>query len=170
MELKDESIADLMSSYDSLSTFADVAPALLAIKSDPGLRAVVFSNGTQSMVSASVHDSPDLSPYADVFEQIVTVEEVKRFKPAPGVYYHLARKLGREHPEREGGMEGIWLVSGNPFDVVGARAVGMKAVWVDREGKGWADGLVEGEVGRPSKIVRGLEEVVGVVRGEGAVR
>ena len=31
-------------------------------------------------------------------------------------------------------MGEIWLVTSNPFDVVGARAAGMKAAWVDREG------------------------------------
>ena len=61
-------------------------------------------------------------------------------------------------------MGEMWLVSGNPFDVVGARAVGMRAVWVDRGGKGWADGLVGGEEWGPTAVVGGLGEVVEVVR------
>jgi len=54
----------------------------------------------------------------------------------------------------------MWLVSGNPFDIVGARAVGMQAAWVDRAGNGWTDGLVPGAEGRPTLVVKGLGEVV----------
>lgn len=148
-----------MSAYDSLSTFPDVSPALQTLSTITSITAVVFSNGTTSMVSNSVHKSPDLSPHASVFKDLIVVEEVKKFKPAPLAYEHLARKLGKE-----GKMDEIWLISGNPFDVVGARAVGMQAIWVDRAGGGWVDGLIEGEVGRPTAIVRSLEEVVEVVR------
>jgi len=148
-----------MSAYDSLSTFPDVSPALNTLSSASNITCVVFSNGTTSMVSNSVHKSPDLSPHASVFKDLIVVEEVKKFKPAPAVYEHLARKMGKE-----GKMGEMWLISGNPFDVVGARAVGMQAIWVDRAGGGWVDGLVEGEVGRPTAIVKSLEEVDGIVQ------
>jgi len=36
-------------------------------------------------------------------------------------------------------MKDLWLVSGNPFDVTGARHSGMNAIWVDRAGNGWVD-------------------------------
>ena len=119
------------------------------------------------MVTHSVHLSADLSPHASVFTSIITVEEVRKYKPAPEVYYHLAEKVGKGKSKEE--MGEMWLVSGNPFDVVGARAVGMQAVWVDRGGKGWTDGLVQGGEGRPTAVVGGLGEVVEVVRrwGEG---
>jgi len=77
------------------------------------------------------------------------------------VYEYLAKKVGKSRTE----MGDIWLVSGNPFDVVGAKAMGMKAAWVDRAGSGWADQLVEGDLGRPTVIVRGLDEVVDAVNG-----
>ena len=111
-----------MKAYDNLSTFPDVAPALKALANESGLTAVVFSNGTNSMVTNSVRLSPDLAPHADVFESIVTVDEVKCFKPDPRVYYHLAEKVGAGKSKEE--MARLWLISGNPFDVIGARAVG----------------------------------------------
>ena len=151
-----------MKAYDSLSTFPDVSPALKALAAESGLMAVVFSNGTDSMVTKSVRSSPDLRPHADVFREIVTVEEVKCFKPDPRVYFHLAERLGKGKSKQS--MGEMWLVSGNPFDVVGARAVGMQAAWVDRGGAGWTDGLVNGEVGRPTAVVKGLGEVVEVVK------
>lgn len=148
-----------MRAYDSLSIFPDVAPALTSLSKQSHIHPVVFSNGTHDMVSASVNKSPDLAPHAAVFKDIIVVEAVKRYKPDPNVYYHLAEKVGVERSE----MGRMWLVSGNPFDVVGARLVGMQACWVDRAGNGWQDELVEGEKGRPSAIVKSLEEVVEVV-------
>ena len=157
-----------MKAYDSLSTFPDVSPALKALADESGITAVVFSNGTNSMVTNSVKSSPDLGPYASVFKEVITVEDVMCFKPDPRVYHHLAEKMGKGDSKQA--MSEMWLVSGNPFDVVGARAVGMQAAWVDRLGAGWTDGLVRGEMGRPTAVVRGLGEVVEVVRNCSASR
>ncbi|KAL8695766.1 MAG: hypothetical protein Q9224_003176 [Gallowayella concinna] len=117
---------------------------------------VVFSNGTQQMVGNSVRKSPDLSPYSEVFQNIVTVEEVGKFKPHPDVYHHLAKKVGKGKEQ----MNDIWLVSGNPFDVVGAKAVGMKACWVNRASGEWNDALIDGEAGKPDLVIKDLGEVV----------
>lgn len=146
-----------MAAYDSLSTFPDVSPCLESLRSHSSITPVVFSNGTTSMVGNSVYKSPDLKPHSDVFEDIVVVEEPKRFKPAPEVYTHLAEKVGVKE------MGKLWLVSGNPFDIVGARAMGMQAIWVDRAGNGWQDELIQGEKGKPTAVVKSLEDVVGVV-------
>lgn len=61
----------------------------------------------------------------------------------------------------------MWLVSGNPFDVVGARSVGMQAAWVDRGGKGWVDGLggLMGGEGGPTIVVDGVEGAVKGIEG-----
>lgn len=85
---------------------------------------------------------------------------VQKFKPCPEVYHYLCKKVGKEGREND-----VWLISGNPFDVVGANAVGMRTCWVDRSGAGWADNLVEGEKGKPTVVVRGLNEVVDKIEG-----
>jgi len=109
------------------------------------------------MVSSSINHSPSLKPFAHVFKDLITIEEIKTYKPSCKVYEYLARRVGKGD---------IWLVSGNAFDVVGARAAGLKAVWVDRGGEGWRDGLgglVDGG-GGPTVVVRGVDEVVGAIR------
>ncbi|MCJ1395760.1 hypothetical protein MMC18_008646 [Xylographa bjoerkii] len=163
LELDDSSIKSLMTAYDSLSTFPDVEPALKAVKSNSGLTAVVFSNGTNRMVETSVKSSPDLGPHASVFSQIVTVEEVRKYKPHPDVYYHLAGKVGKDKSREDMGK--MWLVSGNPFDIVGCRAVGMQGAWVDRAGNGWTDQLVQGEVGKPTVVVHDLSKIAEIIMG-----
>lgn len=111
------------------------------------------------MVSNSVTRSADLKDQADVFRDIVTVDEVRQYKPARETYMHLARKVGLEDD-----LERIWLVSGNPFDIVGAKTAGLNAIWVNRrDQRGWEDGLMEGEKGRPTEVVTKLEEVVPAV-------
>jgi 2-haloacid dehalogenase len=158
LSLDDGEISSLMKAYDSLSTFPDVPPALKSLSSNPGVTAVVFSNGTSAMVTASVTQSPDLSPHASAFQDLISIEAIKMFKPTPEAYMYLAQKVGKEKSE----MGDMFLISGNPFDVVGARATGMKAIWVDRPGNGWLDALVESEKG-PTAIVRSLEEVPSVI-------
>jgi len=39
---------------------------------------------------------------------------------------YLARRLGAETAE-------TWLISSNPFDVIGAKSAGLKAVWIRRK-------------------------------------
>lgn len=149
--------------YSRLSTFPDVPPALEALSTDSAIHAVVFSNGDNNQLKNTFSMSHDLGKYRDVFQSIVSVEEVERFKPDPEVYLHLARKVGKQTDKQS--MGSMWLVSGNPFDVVGAKAVGMKAAWVDRAGKGWVDELMTpNEEMKPDLIVKGLGEVVEGVR------
>lgn len=145
----------MMKAYDSLSTFPDVEPALKRLASNPNIECVVFSNGTKSMVTNSVQKSKDLSPHASLFKDIITVDDVRRFKPAPEVYQHLAQRVDKVGHESD-----MWLVSGNPFDIVGARAFGMQAAWVDRVGNGWQDR----QFSQPTAIVHNLEELEEVVQ------
>jgi 2-haloacid dehalogenase len=152
VSLSDQDTQKLMEAYDSLSTFPDVNPALKRLESNSNINCVVFSNGTQTMVSNSVNRSQDLN--SSVFKDFVTVDFVRAFKPAPEVYKFLAQKV-----DRVGQEDTIWLVSGNPFDVVGARACGLQAAWVDRVGAGWQDRLGQG----PTVVVKSLEEVADVV-------
>ena len=160
VSLDQSAIASMIKAYDSLSTFPDATPALKALASEPDIIPVVFSNGTQSMVSNSVHHSPGLAPFSNVLKRIVVVEEARRYKPAPEVYRLLADQMGKSVEQ----MGDMWLVSGNPFDVVGARHVGMKAAWIDRAGNGWTDQQIQGENGRPSVIVSELGQVIEAVK------
>jgi len=145
----------LLSAYDSLSAFADV-PQLLHSLQELQIPAVIFSNGTPTQLASAVAMSPVLkdSCIARAQTPFISVHDVGRFKPAPETYRYLLRRLGVE----EADAERVVMVSSNPFDVVGAAAVGLRTIWVDREGKGWGDGL-----GRPKHVVRSLEEVVEIV-------
>ena len=167
VSLSDDAIKHLMKAYDSLSTFPEVPSTLQSLGSDPNIDAYVFSNGTDAMVSSSVNQSPSLSSHASVFKGLITVQEIEVYKPHPKVYQHLAEKVGLTTGKEDLGS--IWLVSGNPFDVVGARACGLQAAWVDRAGGhhgggGWTDKLGELAGGGPSVVVKGVDEAVDAIR------
>ncbi|KAH1646098.1 hypothetical protein KXX16_000777 [Aspergillus fumigatus] len=152
-------IDEILRAYDSLSTFPDVPSALGQLAHRPEITAVVFSNGTQDTVTNSVHHSPDLSPHRAVFKEIITVDEVRQFKPAPAVYAHLAQTIGKLPSSQ---MADLWLVSGNPFDVIGARSCGMHAIWVDRGCRGWIDAALPDL--QPTAVVHDLNDILTVIQ------
>ncbi|KAJ5585132.1 uncharacterized protein N7459_004932 [Penicillium hispanicum] len=158
-QLSDADSASVMEAYDCLSTFADVCPALNRVAIDSTIHAVVFSNGTKTMVSNSVLRSKDLAPHASVFQDLITVDEIQQYKPSRASYQHLADKTGKSTAQ----MNELWLISGNPFDIVGARSMGMQAIWIDRAGRGWQDAAMPDL--RPTVIVRSLEHIVEEIQG-----
>ncbi|KAK4192249.1 hypothetical protein QBC35DRAFT_484696 [Podospora australis] len=156
--ISDEDGVKLMKAYDSLSVFPEV-PRALANLADH-VDAYVFSNGTYSMISASVNKSPDLNP--SVFKGLLSIEDVEAYKPSRKAYEYILEQFGGKE-ERQN----VWLVSSNPFDVIGAVGAGLKAVWVDRTGKGWVDRLGEvigGDI-KPTAVVKGVDEAVEEILG-----
>ncbi|MDR5865527.1 haloacid dehalogenase type II [Halomonas koreensis] len=110
----------LMGAYARLPAFPEVASAVSRL-ADAGHSCVAFSNGSQEAVTRLLAGAA----IRDRFEDIVSVDEIKRFKPDPAVYFHLRRRLDVEPAD-------TWLISSNPFDVLGARHAGLHAAWVRR--------------------------------------
>lgn len=111
----------LLTAYKTLPAFNDVINCLTMLKEDKHL-CVAFSNGTTEAVSALLQQAG----IANYFEQIISVDSLKTFKPNPQVYQYLAAQTNTPLSE-------IYLVSGNTFDVLGALAVGMKGIWLQRD-------------------------------------
>ncbi|KAF2278412.1 haloacid dehalogenase [Westerdykella ornata] len=158
--LSQPQIDSLMTSYNTLSLFPDAGPLFPALKAFANsFYPVIFSNGTKDMLNAMCSDSEEFAPHVPLFRDVVVVEEVGMFKPAPEVYRHLCEKIGKGKVEQRGN---VWLISGNPFDVTGAKAFGMRVCWVDRSGKGWVDACMGwGDEGiTPDVVVKGLGDVV----------
>ena len=110
----------LLAGYRVLPAFADAATSLPVLQ-DQGYRLFAFSNGKPEDV-ASLLEHSGISSY---FEDVVSTDEIKSFKPTPAVYAHFLRRTGATGKE-------AWLISGNPFDVIGAVSAGMRAAWVRR--------------------------------------
>jgi 2-haloacid dehalogenase len=110
----------LIELYDHLRPFPDAAPALEAL-AGLGYELAVFSNGT----SAMIRNCLDNSGLGEFFGHLISVDEVRAFKPSPVAYRHAAKRLSV--PARQ-----VRLVTSNAFDCVGAGAAGMRTAWVNR--------------------------------------
>lgn len=119
-EIGEREKAQLMEEYRMLPTFPDVEEGLENLKS-AGFRMFAFSNGREEDVSALLRNAT-IDTY---FDGVVSVDEIKSFKPNPAVYCHFLRRSGSAGSE-------AWLISSNPFDVIGAISAGMRAAWIRR--------------------------------------
>ncbi|WP_455199125.1 haloacid dehalogenase type II [Kaarinaea lacus] len=120
LSLTEEQKQELIDSYRVLPAFEDVADGLSRFRAE-AFHLYAFSNGTADAVSTLLR-----SAKLDVFfDGVVSVDEIRSFKPDPDVYHHFLKQSNAN-------AEQSWLISGNPFDCIGALSVGMKAAWVRR--------------------------------------
>ena len=120
VELSDAAQRQLLTGYLNLPVFPDVARALETLKAS-GCTLLAFSNGVESSLRTLLGKAGVLSH----FEAVVSVDDLKTFKPNPDVYAYLVSRGGRP-------CEDTWLVSANPFDVIGAKSAHLKGAWVRR--------------------------------------
>ena len=89
---------------------------------------------------------------AHLLDEVISVEEVKIFKPSPQVYGLIAKKL------KVGGNE-VGFVSSNSWDVNGAGAAGLFTFWIQRSAAEPPE-----ELGFPAqRVVNTITELDGVI-------
>lgn len=120
IDLSESEQEDLLDEYQNLRAFPDVVPGLEKLNS-AGHMVVTFSNGVEATTRTLLEGAGVLPHLHDV----LSVDDLKTFKPAPETYHYLARRV--ERPAEE-----VWLVSSNPFDVIGAKSAGLRAAWIKR--------------------------------------
>ena len=118
IEASQEEVANFMEAWKMLSPFQEVEAALKRLKSRYKL--VVLSNGDPHFLD---HLVANRIPFD--FDEIISATTVGAFKPHPGVYRRAATVLGLEVGQ-------CLMVSANSFDVMGARASGMRGAFVNR--------------------------------------
>jgi 2-haloacid dehalogenase len=141
--LEEETLRNLLELYLRLPAYADVPEALEQLEAR-GFKIVACSNGTAHAVRGLLERAGVLAR----FSAIVSVDAIRTFKPDPAVYEYLAAQV---HVKKEM----VCLISSNPFDVIGAKACGLRTAWVQRDPKKMFDPW-EFE---PDLIVQGLEQL-----------
>ena len=136
----------LMDAWLTLLPYPEVAAALGQLS--PPVFAVL-SNGSPRMLDRALR-AAELN---HLFAHVISVDEVKTYKPIPAVYALAERRLGLPRPT-------MLFVSSNAWDAAGAKSFGLPVAWVNRAGApaerlGFA----------PDLIVRDLEELVDHVSG-----
>ena len=112
----------LMQAYLTLDAYPEVPDALRRLRGG-GLRAMILSNGEPGMLRAAARSAG----IAELLDAILSVEEVGIFKPHPKVYRLAVDRLA-VRPDQ------IAFQSSNAWDVSGAAAFGLRAVWINRLG------------------------------------
>ncbi|HXV98852.1 MAG TPA: haloacid dehalogenase type II, partial [Anaerolineae bacterium] len=108
----------LMEAYLHLAPYPEVPEALSALSDYP---LAILSNGSPDMLAAVVSNA-DLQ---GAFAHVISVDEIKIYKPDPQVYQLAVDKLGLEAGT-------IGFVSSNSFDIIGATSFGFRTYWVNR--------------------------------------
>lgn len=133
-------VDDFMDGYEKIEAFPEVGEVLRQLRA-LGLQPVILSNGEKKYLERAFAHAQLLELLAD----IITVEEVKIFKPSMAVYQH-----AKEQVLARG------FVSSNPWDVTGAATFGFQTYWLNRAG-GVFDGLADAS---QFQTVRSLQDLV----------
>jgi 2-haloacid dehalogenase len=129
----------LMDEYLKLAAYPDVPAALRRLA---GRKLAILTNGSPDMIEPLVKHS------GLKFDAVLSVDELKIFKPAPEVYQLAVDRLGVP-------KESIGFVSSNCWDAIGAKSFGLRVFWINRL-KAPVDRLGF----QPDAIVGSLDEVL----------
>jgi 2-haloacid dehalogenase len=118
IEATAEQLDCFMRAYLKPPAFPDAIPALQLLERQ---RMAILSNGSPGMLESAIRHNA-LEPY---FAAVISVDQVKTYKPSPRVYALGSEILGAPAEE-------ILFVSSNSWDVAGAKAFGYQVCWCNR--------------------------------------
>jgi 2-haloacid dehalogenase len=138
LELTVAQMEGLMSEYLRLAVYPDVKATLESLKG----RKAILSNGSPDMLQPLVEHS------GLTFDEVLSVDEVKVFKPSPQVY-GLAVERFRIPADR------MAFISSNCWDALGAKSYGFAVYWINRSGA-----PVDRLGFQPDRVLAGLNEIL----------
>jgi 2-haloacid dehalogenase len=138
LELSVAQAEGLMAEYLNLSLYPDVVRTLQALNT----RKAILSNGSPDMLLPLVQNS------GLELDAVISVDELRIFKPAPQVYALAVEKLHLDHSK-------VGFVSSNCWDAMGAKSYGFQVYWINRAGA-----PVDRLGFKPDRILASLNEIL----------
>jgi 2-haloacid dehalogenase len=138
LQLSVAQMEGLMGEYLRLATYPDVAHSLQSLK----MKCAILSNGSPDMLLPLVEHS------GLKLDAVLSVDEVKIFKPAPQVYELAVQKLAVP-------KDRIGFVSSNCWDALGAKSYGFTVYWINR-----AAAPVDRLGFQPDRVLKSLHEIL----------
>ncbi len=120
--IDDERMRRILRGFGSLPPHGDVVAGLERLRS-AGFRLAVLTNSGEELVETQLRNAH----IRDYFDAVLTVDAVRRFKPAREVYEMAAEELDTLPSE-------LLLVAAHDWDCAGAMHAGLKAAFVNRHG------------------------------------
>ena len=114
---------ELLQLYKKLEVYPELKNVLEYLKKKK-IKCCILSNGTPKLLK-------QLTKQAKIehfFDSLISIEEVKIFKPHPKVYQQVTKKYSCK-PQQ------VCFLSSNSWDVVGSRSYGFQSIWVNRSNK-----------------------------------
>jgi 2-haloacid dehalogenase len=119
-EVEDASVAHVLDGFASLPAHPDAEPALRRL-ADAGVPAILLTHGARS----TTLDFVQRTGLTDLVERVISVEEVRSWKPPAVVYEYAASQLGVP-------ADRLALVAVHAWDCHGAKRAGLVTGWVSR--------------------------------------
>jgi 2-haloacid dehalogenase len=138
LELSAAHTEGLMEEYLRLAAYPGVAEALPRL----ARKKAILSNGSPDMLEPLVRHS------GLRLDAVISVHELKIFKPAPQVYELAVRKLKVD-------KEAVAFVSSNCWDALGAKSYGFGVYWLNRTGA-----PLDRLGFRPERVLKSLDEIL----------
>jgi 2-haloacid dehalogenase len=147
--LPDAQTDQLAGAYRRLRPFDDARPTVAALH-ERGDSIVVFSVGPRAWLEELT------GAYRQFVDGIVSAEDAGAYKPDPAIYRHLLAAMKTE-------PAAALLVSANPFDIIGAAAVGLRTAWCRRD----PSAIFDPWGPRPDHVITGLAGLAEVLQSPG---
>ncbi|MGO4820680.1 MULTISPECIES: haloacid dehalogenase type II [unclassified Flavobacterium] len=122
-EVTEKQIQASLSIIKSLKTYPDVIEGLQLLKEN-GFRLITLTNSPE----IALHEQLKNSNLTDYFEQALSIDTIKKYKPAAETYLWAAEKLAVT-PEK------MLMIAAHGWDLAGAAHAGLATAFVAREGQ-----------------------------------
>ena len=132
----------LLSLYWQLQAYPEVPQMLRRLKA-AGINTAILSNGSPDMLQGAVQSAN----LAELLDDVLSVESVGVFKPAPQVYDMVLQRFGvaKHH---------VLFVSSNGWDAAAAASYGFVTAWVNRAGL-----PIDRWPGQPNHVLQDLTDI-----------
>ncbi|CDO90939.1 haloacid dehalogenase [Mycobacterium triplex] len=151
VQVTDADASRLQEQMRTMPAHPDASEALTALR-DNGFRLVTLTNSPHRSGVATPLDNAGL---ASLFDEQLSVESCRAFKPSPVVYRYACDALGVAPAD-------CMMVAAHAWDLLGAHNVGFSTALVSRPGN--APLLVDG-LPRPTLVVDDLRDLAGKLIG-----
>ena len=141
LSVDDARVQSLIEQYRNLEPYPEVSSALEKLKRQ---KLAILTNGSPDMIGPLVRNRG----MEGIFNAVLSVDELKIYKPAPQVYQLAVDRLGVPAAE-------IGFVSSNCWDALGAKSFGFSVYWINRAGA-----PVDRLGFQPDRIVSRLNEIL----------
>lgn len=128
----------LFGAMRTLPVHSDVPGALQRLR-EHGFRLFTLTNSAPDVLRAQM----EAAGLASLFERLLSVDPVEKFKPHPATYKYVAHLLGMPPGK-------LTMIAAHPWDLIGARAVGYKPAFVERTRTAWFHLTPKPEISGPT--------------------